>query len=215
MLRILAPLAVTSCSSLARLPARSASLVEMRTMRPVFCRPLVIMRESVVMSTFPPETSATVFSEVSTLSNSQAATLVAPAPSATVFGPSSKATIAAAISSSLTVTISSRYSRQIENVRSPGVSTWIPSAIVAPSFTVVTMPFLQETNMDGTDDAWTPIIFTFGRICLMAEATPEARPPPPTGMMTCSTSGTCSRISRPMVPCPAITSGSLKGCAKV
>ena len=34
--------------------------------------------------------------------------------------------------------------------------------------------------MDGTDDAWTPIIFTFGRICLMAEATPEARPPPPT-----------------------------------
>ena len=37
-------------------------------MRPVFCRPLVMMRERVVMSTLPPETTTAVFREVSTFS---------------------------------------------------------------------------------------------------------------------------------------------------
>ena len=35
---------------------------------------------------------------------------------------------------------------------------------------------------------------------LMAKATPEISPPPPTGTTTASTSGNWSRISRPMVP---------------
>ena len=36
-----------------------------------------------------------------------------------------------------------------------------------------------------------------GLSCLMAKATPEIRPPPPMGTTACSTSGSCSRISRP------------------
>ena len=50
---------------------------------------------------------------------------------------------------------------------------------------------------------------------LMVACAKMMRPPPPMGTTICSTSGSCSRISRPMVPWPAITSGSLKGWAKV
>ena len=46
--------------------------------------------------------------------------------------------------------------------------------------------------------------------------TPAAMPPPPMGTKTAWISPGCwRRISMPMVPCPAITSGSLKGWAKV
>ena len=37
----------------------------------------------------------------------------------------------------------------------------------------------------------------------MAKAAPAIKPPPPTGIMHASTSGTCSKISNPTVPCPA------------
>lgn len=57
--------------------------------------------------------------------------------------------MAAAISSSLTVTISSTYFWHISKVRSPGVSTWIPSASVAASFTVVTLPGLAGSIHGG------------------------------------------------------------------
>ena len=40
-------------------------------------------------------------------------------------------------------------------------------------------------------------------------------PPPPIGTSTASTSGNCSKISSPNVPCPAMTSGSSKGWTKV
>ena len=40
---------------------------------------------------------------------------------------------------------------------------------------------------------------------------PASRPPPPTGTRIVSTSGRCSRISRPTVPCPAMTSGWSNG----
>ena len=46
---------------------------------------------------------------------------------------------------------------------------------------------------------------------LTATATPVISPPPPTGAMTTSTSGQCSRISTAVVPAPAITSSSLYG----
>ena len=48
-----------------------------------------------------------------------------------------------------------------------------------------------------------------------AAATPEIRPPPPMGTITASTSGSWSRISRPMVPWPAMTSSSSKGWRNV
>ena len=88
----------------------------------------------------------------------------------------------------------------MENVRSPGVSTWMPSAIVGASFTVVTAPLRWEMNMEGTADDCTPMTFTLGRMDLIATATPLTSPPPPMGTTTCSTSGTWSRISRPIVP---------------
>ena len=40
-----------------------------------------------------------------------------------------------------------------------------------------------------------------------ATETPAIRPPPPTGIMTASTSLTCSIISRPIVPAPARIAG--------
>ena len=95
-------------------------------------RPLVMMRERVVTSTLPPETRQTVFRpSVFTLPNMQAATGVAPAPSATVFCSSISARMAEAISSSVTVTTSSTYSLQRAKVRSPGRFTAMPSAMVA------------------------------------------------------------------------------------
>merc|ERR1719234_1081011 len=47
------------------------------------------------------------------------------------------------------------------------------------------------------------MIITSGFIVLTALAVPAIRPPPPTGITIASTSGTWSRISRPMVPWPA------------
>ena len=37
----------------------------------------------------------------------------------------------------------------------------------------------------------------------MARAAPAINPPPPTGIIQASRSGTCSTISNPIVPCPA------------
>ena len=54
-----------------------------------------------------------------------------------------------------------------------------------------------------------------GRNSLMAQATPAINPPPPTGTTTASSCGHCSSNSRPMVPCPAITAISSKGCRNV
>ena len=47
-----------------------------------------------------------------------------------------------------------------------------------------------------------------------ADAMPQERPPPPYGTSTVSTSGRSSRISRPIVPLPAITAGSPTGWMK-
>ena len=47
--------------------------------------------------------------------------------------------------------------------------------------------------------------------CAIQAATPAKSPPPPTGTKTTSKSFLSSRISLPIVPCPAIVSGSSKG----
>ena len=54
----------------------------------------------------------------------------------------------------------------------------------------------------------TAMIFTRRRSAFTATQRPASRPPPPTGQTITSTSGTCSRISRPSVPWPAMMSGS-------
>ena len=175
-----------------------------------------MIRDRVVTSTLPPDTRHTVFfSDVSTLPNITAATGTAPAPSATVFWPSISARMAEAISSSLTVTISSTYCWHRAKVRSPGFFTAMPSAMVATLRSSVGPPAWRDRYMDAAPAAWTPTIRHSGFSCFTAKATPPMRPPPPMGTTICSTSGNCSRISRPMVPWPAITRGSLKGWAKV
>ena len=45
----------------------------------------------------------------------------------------------------------------------------------------------------------------------MAAAMPEIRPPPLTGTRTSPTCGQSAAISRPTVPCPAMTARSSKG----
>ena len=66
----------------------------------------------------------------------------------------------------------------------------MPSAMVGPSLTVVIMPLRNDTNMEGTVAAWTPMTLTFGRMDFTAVAIPLISPPPPMGTMICSTSGT-------------------------
>ena len=51
------------------------------------------------------------------------------------------------------------------------------------------------------------MILTPGFMVLIAFATPAIKPPPPTGITAASRSGTCSNISKPIVPCPAKISG--------
>src|SRR5438552_3280380 len=85
---------------------------------------------SIVASMFPPERTATAGPDPLARPAISAATPTAPAPSTTNFERSSRSTIASLISSSETVTISSRTSSRIAEVSSPGCLTAIPSAIV-------------------------------------------------------------------------------------
>ena len=65
--------------------------------------------------------------------------------------------------------------------------------------------------MVGAPAASTPITRTSGRIAARAAAIPEISPPPPMGTTTVVASGASEASSRPMVPWPAMISGSSKG----
>ncbi len=73
-------------------------------------------------------------------------------------------------------------------------------------------PASSDRTAPGEASASTPMIRTPGFLALAAVATPEIIPPPPTGTTIVVTSGTCSRLSRAMVPWPAITARSSKAC---
>ena len=57
----LAPVDDTICSSLIRLPGLSSIFVSISRMRPLLERPRVMIRDSIVTSTLPPDTTHTVF----------------------------------------------------------------------------------------------------------------------------------------------------------
>src|SRR5690625_4275700 len=101
-------------------------------------------------SIFPPDNTATVDAESMPTSYNlpviSAATGAAPAGSTTIFERSSRHTMAAALSSSVTVTTSSQSSLIIANGTSPGRPTAIPSAIVA---TLSNAAGLPATNDGG------------------------------------------------------------------
>jgi hypothetical protein len=65
--------------------------------------------------------------------------------------------------------------------------------------------------MVGAPAASTPTTRMSGRIAAMAAATPAISPPPPMGTTTVSASGASAASSSPMVPWPAMISGSSKG----
>ncbi len=122
--------AMTDATS-TRLPGWSSSSTFITLTRPLFASPRFITRWSIVTSIFPPLTTHIVFLPFTgTLLYITAATLAAPAPSATTFSFSSRWSIAPHISSSVTVTIPSTYLLHISYVSVPGSFTAIPSAIV-------------------------------------------------------------------------------------
>ena len=94
----------------------------------------------------------------------------------------------------------------------PGTLTRTPSASELAGAISRTSPLIARA-MESTPSTWAPTTRTRwppkpwlpDRVD-SARATPEARPPPPIGTIT--TSGAYGAISMPMVPWPAITSGS-------
>ena len=80
--------------------------------------------------------------------------------------------MAPAISVSLTVTTLSTYWRHISKVRSPGVLTWMPSAMVWTLGRVRMCPASRESTMLAAPAACTPMTLQEGFSSLMASATP-------------------------------------------
>ena len=164
----------------------------------------------------PPQTrTATLFPFNEVLRLIKAASAAAPAPSASVFSRSRSRRTAFAISSSSTVTMSSTYFWIRGSVFSPARRTAMPSAMVAAGLSVTAWPSASATFMEGKRAGCTPITRMRGFVSLTAQPTPAINPPPPIGAMMASTSGTCCRISSPIVPWPAITTSSSKGWMKV
>ena len=185
-----APHSEITCVTPSSCPGLSSSAIVSRQLRPSRCKPRVMTRLKMFTSMLPPEIRQQTFlPAIGSLPNMAAATVTAPAPSATSFCFSISARIAAAISSSLTVTTSSTYLRTMSSVISPGCLTAMPSANVRTLSSVMASPASSERFMLGAFSACTPYTFTLGFSDLMAHATPEISPPPPMEQTTASTSG--------------------------
>ena len=123
---------------------------------------------------------------------------------------------AAHMASVSTVMTSSRNSRQRRKVSAPAWRTATPSAKRPTVGSTTRSPASSAAAMQAASSGSTPITLVSGRRYFTKVAMPAARPPPPTGTKIASIGPECwVRISMPMVPWPAITSGSSKGCRKV
>mmetsp|Transcript_42787 Transcript_42787/g.129257 ORF Transcript_42787/g.129257 Transcript_42787/m.129257 type:complete len:214 (+) Transcript_42787:244-885(+) len=122
--------------------------------------------------------------------------------------------IAAQISSVDTVTTSSKTIWHNRKVSSPTLRTAAPSANRPTAGSSTTRPASKLARMPAASAASTPITLMPGFAALRNMPTPAASPPPPMQQNTASTSSCVvwARISCPMVPWPAMTCGSLKGC---
>ena len=167
-------------------------------------------RSSIDVSILPPQSRSTTRRPRSSAqpSSSRAASGAAPAPSTTVFSSSRSRSTASARASSPTVTTRSTSGAAIENARSPTIPTARPSASVGRIATWVGRPAASDAERLPAAAGSTATIRMSGLSAFAAVATPARRPAPPHGITSASASGTSSRISRPMVPCPAITRGS-------
>ena len=197
-------------------PGRSAISISISVVRPPFIKPRLITRLKIVTSMLPPLTMQHTFlPAMSTLLNMAAATLTAPAPSAISLCCSIRANMAAHISSSVTLTMSSTYCCTISKVLTPGSFTAMPSAMVSTLVSVSIWLWSTLFSMLGAPCACTPTTRTEGLSALTAKATPLASPPPPMGTNMTSMSGFSFSISIPTVPCPAMTCSSSKGWINV
>ncbi len=94
----------------------------------------------------------------------------------------------------------------------PGRLIAMPSAIVSAEAAAIGCPAAIDSGNGAHAAACTPTICTSGLAALIAIATPEHSPPPPTGMTTMARSGTSSSSSSPSEPWPATIAGSSNGC---
>ncbi len=117
--------------------------------------------------------------------------------------------IAAQAASVSTSTMSSRSSRQMRKVSLPTCLTATPSANSPTCASLTRRPAASERAIASESTGCTPMILISGRTRLTYDAIPLTSPPPPIATKIAS-SGPCHwrRISMPMVPWPAITSGS-------
>ena len=87
----------------------------------------------------------------------------------------------------------------------------IPSQIVLAERVPIGRWAASDSTYGAQASAWTPTTFAPGTRDLIAIATPDANPPPPSGTTTSRVAGAWRAISSPTVPAPATTSGSSKG----
>mmetsp|Transcript_22631 Transcript_22631/g.45193 ORF Transcript_22631/g.45193 Transcript_22631/m.45193 type:complete len:210 (-) Transcript_22631:858-1487(-) len=141
------------------------------------------------------------------------ATPSAPAGSSTTLASLYASLMAAHIWSVVTVTMSSTRVLQTLNVSLPTVLTAAPSANSPTLSRVTTEPARREEVMPAASSASTPMTLTSGLTLLTYAAIPASMPPPPQQTNTASmgVDTDCFRISMPIVPWPAMTSGSSKG----
>ena len=124
--------------------------------------------------------------------------------------------MAAHTASVSTVMNSSTTRLATRKVSSPTRLTAVPSANRPTSGSVTSWPWPTDCAMASESRICTPMIFTSGRTALMYAPTPLISPPPPMARNTAASGPWCwRRISMPMVPWPAMTSGSSKGWMKV
>ncbi len=198
-------------------PGRSLTCVTNRQRRPSVARPWSISRSRIVRSMFPPQRSSTTRLPRRSRqpSSSRPASAAAPAPSTTVFSSSSSRSTASESESSPTVTTRSTSGAASANDRSPTRPTARPSASVGRIGTCTGRPAASDAPKLGAAVGSTAITRICGRRALATMLTPASNPAPPVGTTIASTSGTSSRISRAIVPCPAITRASSKPCTRL
>ena len=198
--------------SLAIPPGRSLIRAVNRQRRPSTTSPWSMTRSRIVRSMFPPQSRSTVLRPASSGQwfPSRAASAEAAAPSTTVFSSSSSRSTASESSASSTVTTWSTSGAASGNDTSPTRPTARPSASVGWIGTWVGRPAASDALKLGAAAVSTATMRMSGRRALAATATPASSPAPPVGTTIAAASGTSSRISSAIVPCPAITRGSSK-----
>mmetsp|Transcript_53453 Transcript_53453/g.78245 ORF Transcript_53453/g.78245 Transcript_53453/m.78245 type:complete len:213 (-) Transcript_53453:941-1579(-) len=194
-------------------PGLSVTVAANRISRRSAARPLSMTRPSMVISMFPPHSGIAILLPLSSGMSrgppgNSAARPAAPPPSTTAFSCSRQRSTASARYFSLTVTTLSTYLRATSKECGPTHGTANPSPRVGMTVTATGLPAARARVYDAQYSGSTPIIMQLGRRVLMASAMPAISPAPPTGITTTSKSGTCSTISSPHVPAPAMMAGS-------